>query len=337
MRRLAAAPLTALLATTLLLAACSGGAEDPQDSPTPTEATDGSDGDQAPDQPGPTADDVSALEAVTVEGALGSAPTVEFETPFDVTAPVARVDTEGDGADLESGQRLTLHYVALNGDDASEAASTWEADSPEPLTLGDEGVVPALNEVLDGQQVGVRVLFAAPSRPATEATEQAPATEEVPATVMAIEVVDARSIPERAEGEAVEPPGDLPTVTLADDGQPSIEIPDDFEEPSELVVQPLVEGTGEPVEQGQTVTFQYSGWLTDGTVFDSSWERGAPFTTPIGAGRVIPGWDEGLVGQPVGSQVLLVIPPEMAYGDQDTGGIPPNSTLIFVVDILDAI
>ena len=81
---------------------------------------------------------------------------------------------------------------------------------------------------------------------------------------------------------------------------------------------------------------QYSGWLFDGTPFDSSWVNGAPFTTQIGTGSVIQGWDQGIIGQTVGSQVLLVIPPDLAYGDTERGTIPASSTLIFVVDILDA-
>ena len=117
--------------------------------------------------------------------------------------------------------------------------------------------------------------------------------------------------------------------------QPSIEAVEG-DAPTEPVVQPLVTGSGPVVQTGQTVTFQYSGWLWDGTPFDSSWSRGAPFALQAGAGQVIEGWDTGLLGQNVGSQVVMVIPPELGYGDQDNGTIPPGSTLVFVVDILDA-
>lgn len=85
---------------------------------------------------------------------------------------------------------------------------------------------------------------------------------------------------------------------------------------------------------------KYTGWLTDGTQFDSSWDREAPkdvLTFQAGAGRVIPGWDQGVVGQKVGSRVLLVVPSEMGYGSEGQGeAIPGDSTLIFVVDILAA-
>ena len=140
----------------------------------------------------------------------------------------------------------------------------------------------------------------------------------------------------RAEGTPVEPAPGLPVVTLAETGEPSIDAAG-VAEPTELVVQPLITGAGAPVESGQTVTFHYSGWLLDGTPFDSSWANGAPFTTRIGTGDVIAGWDQGLVGQTVGSQVLLVIPGDLAYGPAGRAPvIPPDATLIFVVDILSA-
>ncbi|MFB9955262.1 FKBP-type peptidyl-prolyl cis-trans isomerase [Cellulomonas denverensis] len=133
------------------------------------------------------------------------------------------------------------------------------------------------------------------------------------------------------EGEAVAPAEGLPTVTLAEDGEPSI-TPVDGDAPTELIVQPLIKGTGPEVTSTGTVVANYSGWLWDGTSFDSSWSRGAP--TAFGLNQVIAGWTQGLAGQTVGSQVLLIIPPDLGYGDEDQDSIPGGSTLIFVVDIL---
>ena len=215
---------------------------------------------------------------------------------------------------------LSMNFVQVSGTDGSTVGSTY-GTAPAQLTLGDPQVFGTLTEALTGQSVGARLLFAAPGPEGS--------------TIMAIEVADAKTIPTRAEGTAVTPAPGLPTVTLAENGAPSIE-PVDAEPPTELVVQPLIEGTGPEVTSGQSVTFQYSGWLWDGTPFDSSWEKGSPFTTTIGAGQVIQGWDQGLVGQKVGSQVLLVIPPALGYGDTDQGAIPAGSTLVFVVDILAA-
>jgi len=92
-------------------------------------------------------------------------------------------------------------------------------------------------------------------------------------------------------------------------------------------------GDGNKAYVGSRLTVDYRGWLDDGTVFDSSIERGQPFTFTLGTGQVIPGWDEGLVGVRGGSIVQLIIPPELAYGEQGQGSIPPNATLHFWIEI----
>lgn len=127
-------------------------------------------------------------------------------------------------------------------------------------------------------------------------------------------------------------------VTVSDDTAvaPEITIPDG-EPPTDLVSEVVVAGDGDPVEAGDLLVANYTGVLWDnGEEFDSSWGRGMPAAFGIGTGDVIQGWDEGLVGQSVGSRVLLVIPPELGYGDQDTSSIPGGSTLVFAVDVVDS-
>jgi len=95
-------------------------------------------------------------------------------------------------------------------------------------------------------------------------------------------------------------------------------------------------GTGAEAKAGQTVSVHYTGWLTNGTKFDSSKDRGQPFMFPLGGGRVIKGWDEGVQGMKVGGVRKLTIPSNLGYGAQGAGGvIPPNATLVFEVELLD--
>lgn len=104
---------------------------------------------------------------------------------------------------------------------------------------------------------------------------------------------------------------------------------------TELVVEDLVEGTGDEAVAGNTVSVHYTGWLTDGTKFDSSLDRGQPFQFTLGQGSVIRGWDVGVEGMKVGGTRRLTIPPDMGYGASGAGGvIPPNATLVFEVELL---
>ena len=102
-----------------------------------------------------------------------------------------------------------------------------------------------------------------------------------------------------------------------------------------LQIEDLVVGTGTEATAGQNVSVHYTGWLTDGTKFDSSVDRGRPFQFPLGGGRVIQGWDQGVAGMKVGGKRKLTIPPELGYGARGAGGvIPPNATLVFEVELL---
>jgi peptidylprolyl isomerase len=105
--------------------------------------------------------------------------------------------------------------------------------------------------------------------------------------------------------------------------------------PSGLQYVDLVEGTGPSPAAGQTMVVHYTGWLADGTKFDSSVDRGMPFQFPLGKGQVIPGWDEGVAGMKVGGKRQLIIPYALAYGEQGRPPtIPPKATLIFDVELL---
>ena len=110
---------------------------------------------------------------------------------------------------------------------------------------------------------------------------------------------------------------------------------DEEVETGELIIEDLKVGQGDPVEKHDIVTVNYTGWLKDGTKFDSSLNPGrTPFRFTVGAGQVIKGWDEGIPGMKIGGKRKLTITPNMGYGNRDMGTIPANSTLIFEVDLL---
>ena len=104
---------------------------------------------------------------------------------------------------------------------------------------------------------------------------------------------------------------------------------------TELIKEDSKIGTGAEAFTGKSVSVHYTGWLTDGTKFDSSKDRGQPFSFQLGAGQVIKGWDQGVAGMKVGGIRKLTIPPDLGYGARGAGGvIPPNATLVFEVELL---
>lgn len=270
------------------------------------------------------------------------APTVNVTpTPFEVTETANTVLTDGDGAVVKDTDILTMNAQIINGADGKVVNSTWESD-PVSIPLTQQGAIPALSASLPGKKIGSQVLVAAP--PAQAFGDQGSAQLGLGAEDSVIFLVDLVSVTTPltgATGAAVPPKKGLPTVTLTP-GEPAvITIPKGAKPPTKLVVQPLVKGTGPAIKAGQTVRVGYTGALwKNGEVFDASAKR--PDTPYIefqaGAGGVIPAWDKGLVGQSVGSRVLLVAPPAEGYGaaGNPDANITGTDTLVFVIDILAA-
>ncbi|MFU6378535.1 FKBP-type peptidyl-prolyl cis-trans isomerase [Metapseudomonas otitidis] len=106
----------------------------------------------------------------------------------------------------------------------------------------------------------------------------------------------------------------------------------------ELKIEDLLEGDGKAVVKGALITTQYNGWLEDGTLFDSSYQKGRPFQCVIGTGRVIKGWDQGLMDMKVGGKRKLHVPAHLAYGDRQVGAhITPGSNLVFEIELLEVL
>jgi FKBP-type peptidyl-prolyl cis-trans isomerase len=131
------------------------------------------------------------------------------------------------------------------------------------------------------------------------------------------------------------PTGSTGSSGSSGESAPAVDMSGPKTEPvTELKIDDVQKGSGKVAAPGQTVTVHYTGWLTNGTKFDSSLDRKQPFKFKLGAGQVIPGWDQGVAGMSVGGKRRLTIPPSLGYGARGVGPIPPNSTLVFDVELL---
>lgn len=149
----------------------------------------------------------------------------------------------------------------------------------------------------------------------------------------------AASSPAQTVSAQTTPPSQCPPPTAVPATMPGVPTvaPDakTVTTPSGLQYIDLVPGSGPAAQSGQSATVQYTGWLVDGKKFDSSRDRGQPFTFPLGGGQVIKGWDEGVATMHVGGQRRLIVPPNLGYGARQGGGvIPPCSTLVFDVELV---
>lgn len=252
---------------------------------------------------------------VTVSGSFGGVPQLEFAKPLTVTEPYIEVVWEGDGPEAVEGSTVLVNLFGQDGRDGTQIVDTYD-ELPRVHEVTIDSLGGRLHSALLGQEAGARVLV----------------VEEVDETPV---VLVADLIAGRAVGDKVDVPEGLPSVALDDAGAPTVTLPDSGP-PESLVVQPLVRGVGNQVKAGQTVIVQYTAvaW-SSGEVIDSSWPEGrAPFTTIVGDSRPVAAWDEGLIEQTVGSQVLVVAPPAWAYGGTDSAWA--EETVVFVVDILYA-
>ena len=311
--RAAAAILAVALAGGIALQACSSGSDASSSTDTTAGATT------------TTVVNTTSLDQVTVEGDFGSKPTVTFNPSYVGSGDTSVVVIEGDGPVITADQRVTVDYLGVSGSSGQELGGTFGA-KPEKFFMSDQTLRPVIVEAMVGKKVGSRVMIA------VDATASSGEW-----NIVVFDLKAADTVALSAQGDDVPPVAGLPTVTV-ENGVPTIAKPEG-DPPTQLVAQPLIKGSGAVVVAGQTLTVQYVGMIwASGTVFDSSWTRGQPADFVIGAGQLIPGMDEGLVGQTVGSRVLLVIPPDKGYGasGNSQAGIAPTDTLVFVVDILAA-
>ncbi len=314
MRRLTA--LLGLLSLLLGLAACGDSSGDS----TSTDSSSSADG---------------GLGAVTVKGDFGKAPDVTWNGVVDTTTLDSLTLVEGDGEKVVEGDQALVNVWIGNGFSKEEAYSSYAQGKPEAVPVTSD-LSKAIYTGIADHTVGSRVLVVAP--PADAFGDQGNPNLKIGNSDDVVFVVDVmEKVLSEPQGAAQTPPASAPQL-VEKDGVPT---GFDFSKspkapPTKLQVITLIKGTGDPVAKGDQTVMNYLGETYGAdTVFDQSFGK-QPFSTAIGTGAVIKGWDQGLVGVPVGSRVLLVIPPGLAYGAQGQGSIKPNSTLVFVVDVLAA-
>ncbi len=273
-----------------------------------------------------------AVDQIKVEGAFGEEPTATFPTPLTGTGIETKVIIAGNGGKLVGNQRVALHFTGYNANTGEQFQGSEFGSENYIVQDLMVGSLPNFCNALTGVEVGSRVAVLLDA----ENAHQAQGVESLgigpeDGIIFVFDVVDAYL--QRASGEAKAPEAGLPTVILAPNGQPGIQIPVG-DAPTEFKRSILIEGAGEEIAIGDTVVVHYSGWTWEGEQFDSSWDTLAPASFQVSAESVIQGFVQSLEGVKIGSQVVAVIPPELGYGDTAQGSIPAGSTLIFVIDVL---
>ena len=284
-----------------------------------------------------------SYQSVKVTGSFGKAPTVTIPKVTGTGDLYTKTVIQGTGAKLTTSEGLIGNYVAYDwsGKTSKLLGSSYTQGAP---SLFAGSLLPGLQTALEGQKLGSRVLAVIPPKDAFGSSGAS--QEGIGPKDTLVFVVDMSSTFDDSKVPGTQTStggGKLPTVTppaATGTAGPTIKIPAKVTAPTKLQVDTLLKGKGAVVKKGQDIAVQYTGviWRT-GEVFDSSWARNmGPLTTYIGEGQVIPGWDTGLVGQTVGSRVLLVIPPADGYGSAGASqaGIKGTDTLVFAVDILAA-
>jgi peptidylprolyl isomerase len=278
---------------------------------------------------------------VTATGAFDKTPKVTIPKAKAGNSLTVRTLIQGNGTTLTKSDALAANFVvyAWDGTTSSEKESTFTSL---PALIPSKSL-PGLEQALIGKKVGSRVLAVIPPAEGfgTSGNPQAGITGTT-TLVFVIDMLKAYSNTAGATGSQVSAGGgNLPTVSAKTGSAPTVTFPSSGP-PSALVTKTLVKGSGAKLAKGDYVIAQYAGyiWRTK-KVFGSSWASGSPFGFVIGASpeQVIPGWDKGLVGQTVGSRVMLSIPPAQGYGKAGASqaGIKGDDTLVFVVDIIDAL
>lgn len=251
-------------------------------------------------------DGSDALAQIEVGGEFGAVPQVSFPTPLQASQTATRTVIQGDGPALQDGDVALISYIAISARTGETIEDNFDTQ-PQTMRVSKEDAGPLYSELV-GAKEGTRLVR----------VELGTADHPDP-VVLVYDLMHTR-----AWGTPVEPPEGAPDVSVADSGEPSITIPD-HDPPTDLQIVVLRRGDGAQVASGMAVTVRYTAvsW-SSGEVVDTTWKQGQGPATIAFTG-LIKGWQNGLVDVRVGSQVMLVVPPEQAFGED---------TLVYVIDVL---
>ena len=279
----------------------------------------------------------AGLDSVEISGEPGSEPKVTWDGEMKADGIETEVISEGDGDEVGSGDSVFAHIWIGNGFEQKKAYSTYDATEPQLLTVDEKNLSPLFLEGLEGQTIGSRVAIAASAEEAFgEAGNPQLGIGNKDTVLTVIDIIS--GIEDGADGEEQKAPAWVPELQGDDEAPTGFDFAGTPEPTDALQSAVIVQGEGDVVESGQTMAVNYLGQVYDGKKpFDESFST-QPASFGIGVGQVVKGWDEALVGQTVGSRVVLAIPPELGYGKggNEQAGITGTDTLYFVVDILGA-
>ncbi len=273
-----------------------------------------------------------------VKVSSSKSPKVTVAKGFKVTKTTSKVLKKGGGDKVAAGDSVKISLAGVNGTTGKQFDSTYATGKPVTVSLG-QGMLSGFNKGLVGQKVGSRVLVAIPPKDGFGTAGQPSYNIKKDDTMVFLFDIVAK-IPTEVTGTSKKLPADLPELKLDADKHPAgftkTKTMDKKKTKESATV--VIQGKGDKVKSGQALTVQYVGQVyPTGTVFDESWSK-QPASFQIGGEGLIKCWNDLLIGQKIGSRVVLVCPADKAYGDSPPQGskIGKGDTLIFAVDLLDA-
>jgi peptidylprolyl isomerase len=279
------------------------------------------------------------LDAVTISGDVGTAPEVTWNSKMTVSDVQNTTLTKGDGDTVAKGDMVSAQIWVGNGYTQKTAYSTYDQGGAQSVTV-DDTLSPVLADAMTGATVGSRIAVTAPADKlfGPSGNAQLNIGNKDPILVI-IDIISKPKPPlSGPKGKAQPSPAWAPKIVEKGTKVSSLNFAGTPKPDGKLRSAVLIQGTGATVKKGQTITVNYLGQVYKAKKpFDESYSK-QPASFAIGTGAVISGWDKTLVGQKVGSRVILAIPPKEGYGKkgQPTAGIKGTDTLYFVVDILGA-